>query len=119
MIGLSRRSWSWSSGLGPGPGPGRSRSWSRCFKFERPEEKTGCPIHKMEHITAIQELVDEHKQEMPTGVAAALMQKCQQAYDTMWAVGADRDRGDITIREPRRMTEHCTVLRMLTTSSTL
>eukprot|EP00966_Prymnesium_polylepis_P254518 5881070-Prymnesium_polylepis.1 len=35
----------------------------------------------MEHITAIQELVDEHKQEMPTGVATALMQKCQEAYD--------------------------------------
>ena len=35
----------------------------------------------MEHITAIQELVDLHKQEMPTGVAAALMRKCQEAYD--------------------------------------
>ena len=35
----------------------------------------------MEHITAIQELVDQHKQEMPTGVATALMQKCQDAYD--------------------------------------
>ena len=35
----------------------------------------------MEHITEIQELVDEHKQEMPTGVATALMQKCQEAYD--------------------------------------
>eukprot|EP00966_Prymnesium_polylepis_P011204 257965-Prymnesium_polylepis.1 len=37
----------------------------------------------MEQITAIQELVDEHKQEMPTGVATALMQKCQEAYTTM------------------------------------
>ena len=35
----------------------------------------------MEHITAIQELVDQHKQEMPTGLATALMQKCQEAYD--------------------------------------
>jgi hypothetical protein len=34
----------------------------------------------MEHITAIQELVDQHKQEMPTGLATALMQKCQEAY---------------------------------------
>ena len=34
----------------------------------------------MEHITAIQELVDQHKQQMPTGVATALMQTCQDAY---------------------------------------
>ena len=34
----------------------------------------------MEHITAIQELVDQHKEQMPTGVATVLMQKCQEAY---------------------------------------
>ena len=35
----------------------------------------------MEQINAIQELVDEHREEMPTGVAVRLMNECQAAHD--------------------------------------
>ena len=35
----------------------------------------------MEQINAIQELVDEHREEMPTGVAVSLMNECQKAHD--------------------------------------
>jgi hypothetical protein len=31
-------------------------------------------------LVRFQELVDQHKRDMPTGVATALMQKCQDAY---------------------------------------
>ena len=34
----------------------------------------------MESIRAIQELVDQHKETMPTGVATSVMEKCQEAY---------------------------------------
>lgn len=37
----------------------------------------------MEHIRAIQELVDEHKESMPTGVVTAVMEECQKAYQTV------------------------------------
>lgn len=37
----------------------------------------------MEHIRAIQELVDEHKESMPTGVVTAVMEECQKAYQTL------------------------------------
>ena len=34
----------------------------------------------MEQVRAIQELIDEHKEEMPTGVVTSIMGACQQAY---------------------------------------
>lgn len=37
----------------------------------------------MEHIRAIQELVDEHQESMPTGVVTAVMEECQKAYQTV------------------------------------
>lgn len=37
----------------------------------------------MEHIRAIQELVDEHKESMPIGVVTAVMEECQKAYQTV------------------------------------
>lgn len=47
----------------------------------------------MEQIRAIQELVDEHKDAMPTGVAVRLMEECQRAHEAqpamyrlMWTV---------------------------------
>ena len=35
----------------------------------------------MDHISAIQELVDEHKEQIPTGVVADVMAECQKAYE--------------------------------------
>lgn len=35
----------------------------------------------MEHIKAIQTLVDEHKEHMPTGAVTAIMAELQKAYD--------------------------------------
>lgn len=35
----------------------------------------------MEHIKAIQLLVDEHKEQMPTGAVTAIMEELQKAYD--------------------------------------
>ena len=37
----------------------------------------------MEHIRAIQELVDEHKESMPIGAVTAVMEECQKAYQTV------------------------------------
>ena len=37
---------------------------------------------QMEHIRNIQELVDENKESMPTGVVADVMRECQEAHDT-------------------------------------
>ena len=36
----------------------------------------------MEGIRAIQEIIDENKEEMPTGVVTRVMSECQRAYDT-------------------------------------
>ena len=35
----------------------------------------------MDHIRAIQEVVDEHKGSMPTGVVTHIMDECQKAYE--------------------------------------
>lgn len=35
----------------------------------------------MDHIRAIQEVVDEHKESMPTGVVTHVMDECQKAYE--------------------------------------
>ena len=43
----------------------------------------------MEHITAIQEIVDENKESMPSGAAVGIMRECQKMYkDTpkLWQV---------------------------------
>lgn len=37
----------------------------------------------MEHIEQIQEIVDENKADMPTGVVTAIMKSCQEAYHTL------------------------------------
>ena len=34
----------------------------------------------MESIRAIQEVIDEHKEELPTGVVTSVMSECQKAY---------------------------------------
>ena len=36
----------------------------------------------MDSIRAIQEMVDEHKEEMPTGVVTSVMEECQKAYNS-------------------------------------
>ena len=37
----------------------------------------------MEHIRAIQELVDAQKEAMPTGVVTDVMEQCQKAYEAL------------------------------------
>ena len=37
----------------------------------------------MDQIRAIQELVDAHKETMPTGVVTDVMEQCQKAYDAL------------------------------------
>ena len=35
----------------------------------------------MDHIRVIQEVVDAHKEDMPTGVTACVMEECQKTYN--------------------------------------
>ena len=35
----------------------------------------------MDHIRAIQEVMEDHKEEMPTGVVTRVMAECQKAYE--------------------------------------
>ena len=37
----------------------------------------------MDHVRQIQEIVDEHKEEMPTGVVTTVMEQCQFAYNAI------------------------------------
>lgn len=37
----------------------------------------------MEHVEQIQEIVDENKEDMPTGVVTAIMKSCQEAYHAL------------------------------------
>ena len=37
----------------------------------------------MDHIRTIQELVDEHRACMPTGVATQMMKECQSAFEAL------------------------------------
>jgi len=37
----------------------------------------------MDHIRAIQELVDAHKEAMPTGVVTDVMKECQKAFEAL------------------------------------
>ena len=37
----------------------------------------------MEHVRAIQEMVDDNKEQMPTGVVTGVMEECQKVYNVM------------------------------------
>ena len=37
----------------------------------------------MDHIRVIQEVVDAHKEDMPTGVTTRVMEECQKAYNEL------------------------------------
>ena len=37
----------------------------------------------MDHVRKIQEIVDEHKEQLPTGVVTDVMEQCQKAYNAM------------------------------------
>ena len=37
----------------------------------------------MDHVRQIQEIVDEHKEELPTGVVVDVMEECQKAYNAI------------------------------------
>ena len=37
-------------------------------------------ITTMEHVKVIQEIVDEHKGEMPTAVTVGILEECQKIY---------------------------------------
>jgi hypothetical protein len=37
----------------------------------------------MDHVREIQEIMDDHKEEMPTGVVTDVMGQCQKAYNAM------------------------------------
>ena len=37
----------------------------------------------MDHIRKIQEIVDEHKEQLPTGVVTDVMEQCQKAYNAL------------------------------------
>ena len=40
----------------------------------------------MVHIRVIQEVVDAHKEDMPTGVTTRVMEECQKAYNELPAL---------------------------------
>ena len=37
----------------------------------------------MDHVRKIQEIVDEHKEQLPTGVVTDVMEQCQKAYNAL------------------------------------
>jgi hypothetical protein len=37
----------------------------------------------MDHVREIQEIVDEHKEDMPTGVVTSVMEQCQKAFNAL------------------------------------
>ena len=37
----------------------------------------------MDHIRVIQDVVDAHKEDMPTGVTACVIEECQKAYNEL------------------------------------
>ena len=37
----------------------------------------------MDHVRQIQDIMDEHKEEMPTGVVTDVMEQCQKAYNAI------------------------------------
>ena len=37
----------------------------------------------MDHVRAIQEMIDDNKEEMPTGVVTGVMEECQKVYNVM------------------------------------
>jgi hypothetical protein len=37
----------------------------------------------MDHVREIQEIIDEHKEQMPTGVVVDIGKRCQKAYNAM------------------------------------
>ena len=37
----------------------------------------------MDHVREIQEIIDEHKEQMPTGVVIDILGQCQKAYNAM------------------------------------
>ena len=46
-------------------------------------EVLGPEKKKMDHVRAIQGVVDEHKEKMPTGVVQVVMDECQNLYNAM------------------------------------
>ena len=40
----------------------------------------------MDHIRVIQQVVDAHKEDMPTGVTTRVMEECQKAYNELPAL---------------------------------
>ena len=52
----------------------------------------------MDHIHAIQEIVDTHKDEMPVYVATRVMEACQKLYESRAVV---KEVMTITLRLPR------------------
>ena len=46
-------------------------------------EDFGPEKKKMDQVRAIQEIVDEHKDKMPTGVVTDVLDQCQKAYNAM------------------------------------
>ena len=43
----------------------------------------GMEYFTMDHVREIQEIVDEHKEQLPTGVVTGVMEQCQKAYNAM------------------------------------
>ena len=37
----------------------------------------------MDHVREIQEIIDDHKEEMPVGVVTDVMEQCQEAYNAL------------------------------------
>ena len=72
---------------------------------------------RMDHIRAIQELVDAHKEAMPTGVVTDVMKECQKAFKALpklWKVTfihvyIDGD-NDLTTRKKTMIVEEVAVL---------
>ena len=84
----------------------------RTCLFTRLDENELTPAYKetapdqMDHIRVIQEVVDEHKDEMPTGVVTRVMAECQKAYGAAPAQEASAKLHDPRTRSERWSTAH-------------
>ena len=57
------------------------RLWIGLASKQRHPACTVIRALKMESIRVIQEVVDAHKEQMPTGVVTTVMEECQKVYD--------------------------------------
>lgn len=59
----------------------RARSKAKPEEEKKEESQEGAPKEEEDHVAQIQSIVDEQRDQLPTGAATAIMKECQKAFD--------------------------------------